>query len=124
MAIGQGELLLTPIQMANMTSIIANRGYYYTPHIIKEIANHDIDTNFTTKKYCSINKEYFNRLVISQDTGSAIKGIIRGDYFWGTGKEASVNAGHMNNLGKYYAFLAREQFLQRRFAQIFPVARE
>ena len=33
MAIGQGELLLTPIQMANITAIIANRGYYYTPHI-------------------------------------------------------------------------------------------
>lgn len=37
LAIGQGELLLTPIQMANMTAAIANRGYYYTPHIVKAI---------------------------------------------------------------------------------------
>ena len=37
MSIGQGELLLTPIQMANLTTIIANKGFYYTPHIIKSI---------------------------------------------------------------------------------------
>ena len=37
MAIGQGELGTTPLQMANMTAAIANRGYYYTPHIVKEI---------------------------------------------------------------------------------------
>ena len=35
--IGQGEVLVTPIQLANMTAAIANRGYYYTPHIIKSI---------------------------------------------------------------------------------------
>ena len=37
MSIGQGELLLTPIQMANITAIIANKGFYYTPHIIIKI---------------------------------------------------------------------------------------
>ncbi|MDC0204162.1 penicillin-binding protein 2 [Flavobacteriales bacterium] len=63
MAIGQGELLLTPIQMANMTSILANRGYYYTPHIIKEIAGSEIDSNFTLKKYCSIEKKYFEPII-------------------------------------------------------------
>ncbi len=36
-SIGQGELLISPLQMANYAAIIANRGYYYTPHIIKEI---------------------------------------------------------------------------------------
>ena len=49
MAIGQGELLLTPIQMANLAAIIANRGYYYTPHVIKKIENNEIDSNFTIK---------------------------------------------------------------------------
>ena len=34
MAIGQGELLLTPIQMANLAAIIANKGFYYTPHML------------------------------------------------------------------------------------------
>ena len=37
MAIGQGEVETTPLQMANMTAAIANRGYYYTPHIVKSI---------------------------------------------------------------------------------------
>jgi cell division protein FtsI/penicillin-binding protein 2 len=37
LAIGQGELLITPIQMANMTATIANRGYYITPHLVKAI---------------------------------------------------------------------------------------
>ena len=64
MAIGQGELLLTPIQMANMTAILANRGFYYTPHIIKEISGKDgIDTNFTKKRYCSIEKKNFDPII-------------------------------------------------------------
>jgi penicillin-binding protein 2 len=64
MAIGQGELLLTPIQMANMTAILANRGYYYTPHIIKAISGKTvIDSNFTIRKYCSINKKYFKPII-------------------------------------------------------------
>jgi penicillin-binding protein 2 len=64
MAIGQGELLLTPIQMANMSAIIANRGFYYTPHIIKEISEQEsIDTNFTKKKYCSIEQKHFTPII-------------------------------------------------------------
>ena len=64
MAIGQGELLLTPIQMANMTAIIANKGFYYTPHIIKNISSEEtIDSNYTTKKYCSIDKQHFIPIV-------------------------------------------------------------
>ena len=45
-AIGQGEILVTPIQLANMTSAIANRGFYYTPHIIKNIEGQDINEKF------------------------------------------------------------------------------
>ncbi len=41
LSIGQGEILATPMQLANMTAIIANRGYYITPHFIKSIGNHD-----------------------------------------------------------------------------------
>ncbi len=64
MAIGQGELLLTPIQMANMTAILANRGYYYTPHIIKAISGEAItDSNFTIRKYCSIDEKYFKPII-------------------------------------------------------------
>jgi len=64
MAIGQGELLLTPIQMANMTAIIANRGYYYTPHIVKRIEGVEhIDSAYTTKKYCTIEPKHFDPII-------------------------------------------------------------
>ena len=46
LSIGQDALLTTPIQMANMTAAIANRGYYYTPHIVKGIENDSIDDRF------------------------------------------------------------------------------
>ena len=45
------------------------------------------------------------RLVIAQDTGGAIKGPVRGDLFWGHGKEAADGAGAMNARGRYYLLL-------------------
>ncbi|MFD0964323.1 penicillin-binding protein 2 [Pseudofulvibacter geojedonensis] len=62
-AIGQGEILTTPIQLANMTAAIANRGYYYTPHIIKNIANDTIPKKFTSKKITTISKENFEPVI-------------------------------------------------------------
>lgn len=44
MGMGQGELLMTPMQLANIMCIIANRGYYYTPHFVKSIANNPNDS--------------------------------------------------------------------------------
>lgn len=73
MAIGQGELLLTPIQMANMTAILANKGFYYTPHIIKAISGENtIDSNFTKKRFCTIEKKYFNQVI--EGMSQVIKG--------------------------------------------------
>lgn len=48
------------------------------------------------------------RLVIAQDTGTAIKGAIRADYFWGSGKEALQMAGRMRSNGSYYILLPRD----------------
>ncbi|MCH2034857.1 MAG: penicillin-binding protein 2 [Tenacibaculum sp.] len=63
-AIGQGEILTTPIQLANATAAIANRGYYYTPHIVKRIGDSPIDNSkFTTKKNTSINSNHFPAVV-------------------------------------------------------------
>jgi penicillin-binding protein 2 len=62
-AIGQGEVLMTPIQLANMMSAVANEGYYYTPHIIKRIKDEKIDTKFTTKHVTSIDKQYFKPMI-------------------------------------------------------------
>lgn len=62
-AIGQGEVLATPIQLANMAAAIGNRGYYYTPHIIKNIEGDTIPLKFTTPKYTTIDKKHFEPVV-------------------------------------------------------------
>jgi membrane-bound lytic murein transglycosylase A len=49
----------------------------------------------------------FQRLLIAQDTGGAIKGVVRGDIFFGHGKTAARNAGHMNRTGEYYVLIPR-----------------
>ena len=50
---------------------------------------------------------HFNKLMIAQDTGTAIKGAVRGDIFFGRGKEAEFLAGNMNSKGNYYIFIPK-----------------
>lgn len=64
LGIGQGELLVTPIQLANFTAAIANRGYYYTPHIIKEIENsEDFNPDFNIKRSTTIDSVHFETVI-------------------------------------------------------------
>tara|TARA_X000000368_G_C22940832_1_gene672073 strand:- start:574 stop:1083 length:510 start_codon:yes stop_codon:yes gene_type:complete len=63
MSIGQGEILSTPIQMANLAATIANRGYYFTPHIIKEIEGDTIPAKFSKKQYTSISPTHFETVI-------------------------------------------------------------
>lgn len=63
-SIGQGEVAATPIQLANMTAAIANRGYYYPPHLIKKIGNSNtIDPKYSEKKYTTINPQHFGPVI-------------------------------------------------------------
>lgn len=62
-SIGQGEVLMTPIQLANMIATVANRGYYYTPHVIKKIEGGKIDKKFTTKHVTTIERQYFQPVI-------------------------------------------------------------
>lgn len=64
LSIGQGEMEVIPLQMANLATIIANKGYYYAPHLIKEIDQTDtIPSVFRKKNHVGINKEYFNPII-------------------------------------------------------------
>ena len=64
LSIGQDALVASPIQMANMCAAIANRGYYYTPHIVRKINHVPItDSTYTTPKYTSIDEKYFNPII-------------------------------------------------------------
>jgi penicillin-binding protein 2 len=62
-AIGQGEVEATPIQLANMAAAIGNRGYYYTPHIIKSIEGKEIEAKFKSPKYTTIDAKHFEPVV-------------------------------------------------------------
>ena len=113
MAIGQGELLLTPIQMANITAIIANRGFYYTPHIIKKIEGEaEIDVNFTTKKYSSINEKFFSPIikgmmqVTEGEEGTAKHGRIKGVEI--CGKTGTAQNPHGDDHSIYIAFAPKD----------------
>ena len=63
-AIGQGEVLTTPIQLANFTAAIANRGYFYTPHILKEVNKEQIkNPKYTEVKNTTIDKKHFSPVI-------------------------------------------------------------
>lgn len=62
-SIGQGEVTLTPLQIANLGATIANRGYYITPHIVKHIQDSDIADSLKTKHYTKVDKQNYEYIV-------------------------------------------------------------
>ena len=62
-SIGQGEVNLTPLQIANLAATIANRGYYVTPHVVKAIQNERLDTTYTKKHYTKASREAYDWVV-------------------------------------------------------------
>ena len=64
LAIGQCELGTTPLQIANMTAAIANRGFFYTPHLVKEIDGEpDIEARFKLKHYTTVDSVWYDYVV-------------------------------------------------------------
>lgn len=59
-AIGQGEILATPLQIANLGAMIANRGHFYTPHVVKERKGAALESTYTTRHESGINREHFD----------------------------------------------------------------
>ena len=60
LGIGQGEIGITPLQMANLAALISNHGFFYTPHIIKAIGKRDnLNKEFSEKHYCKVDPQYF-----------------------------------------------------------------
>ena len=74
LGIGQDAILMTPIQMANLATLISNRGYYKTPHIVKAIdkSNKNINPHFSEKIYSNIDSIYFEYVIYGMET--AIEG--------------------------------------------------
>ncbi|NOY38535.1 MAG: penicillin-binding protein 2 [Chlorobi bacterium] len=83
LAIGQGELGFTPLQMANLSAIIANRGWYRTPHVIREIEGDGFpDETFNIQHHIKIDSTYFETVVKGMDL------VVNGEP--GTGSTARI----------------------------------
>lgn len=82
-SIGQGEVGVTPLQLANFIATIANRGYYIVPHIIREIqdSTHLIDPLFKQRQYTKIDTSHYAHIV---------EGMYRAVNVGGTGVRAQV----------------------------------
>ncbi len=61
-AIGQGEVTATPLQIANLGATIANRGYFVTPHVVKEIEGEPMDSVFSEKRYTKVDKSHYDEV--------------------------------------------------------------
>ena len=58
-AIGQGEIMATPLQIANLCATIANRGWFITPHVVKQIQDTVIDPKYTERRYPTIDAHWY-----------------------------------------------------------------
>lgn len=63
LSIGQGELGITPLQMANYASILANRGYFFNPHVVKKIGDSDPDSKFSVPNLIKIDTAYYRDVI-------------------------------------------------------------
>ena len=82
-SIGQGEVTLTPLQIANLGATIANRGFFYTPHVVKAIQGEEMDATYTTKRYTKASKEAYELVVQGMRravTGGTCRRANRSDY--------------------------------------------
>jgi penicillin-binding protein 2 len=84
LSIGQGEIGCTALHLANLCATLANRGYYYTPHIIKDSENVKIDDRFKERNYTMVDTTHFHKVI-----GGMYRAVNSG---YGSGGTASVAA--------------------------------
>ncbi len=113
LSIGQGEITVTPIQLANMVATIANRGYYITPHLVKSIQ----DTNRVyrelkyDKKETGINPEYYSIVIEGMQAvleETRLSQSIRIDSVIICGKTGTVQNPHGADHSAFVAFAPRD----------------
>ena len=112
-SIGEGEMLVVPIQMANLAAIIANRGYYYTPHLIKSIGADSVKREaFTVKHETEVDAKYFDPVieamykVVNEDGGTARR--ARMDSIVVCGKTGTVQNEPWPDHSVFIAFAPRD----------------
>ena len=79
LSIGQGELGCTPLQMANLAATVANRGYYYIPHIVRGVEGCDsLDRRFYERQYTKVDRKHFDVIVEGMWRGVNVDGTCQG----------------------------------------------
>jgi penicillin-binding protein 2 len=111
LGIGQGELLATPLQLANIEATIANHGYYYKPHLIKAIGDKQvIRKEYTLRNYVGIDSQYFEPVINGMqsvvDFGTAKASKIPGIIMCGKTGTAQVKNHGDNSV--FVAFAPRD----------------
>lgn len=114
LAIGQGEILVTPLQLANMAATVANHGYYITPHVVKAIQ----DTNRVflelpyEKKVTDINPEYYETIIEGMqaviDETRTMRATVHQDNIVICGKTGTVQNPHGADNSVFVAFAPRQ----------------
>ena len=114
LSIGQGEVEVIPLQMANLAAIIANRGYFYTPHFLKQIDKTDtIPVIFTVKNEVGIREKYFNPVidgmygVVNEPGGTARRALIN-DSIIVCGKTGTAQNPHGADHSVFIAFAPKD----------------
>jgi penicillin-binding protein 2 len=114
LSIGQGELGVIPLQMANLSATIANRGHYYVPHFIKKIDKTDkIPAKFTQKHKIDIHEKHINTVidgmygVVYEPGGTARRARIHEDIIV-CGKTGTAQNPHGEDHSVFIAFAPRE----------------
>lgn len=111
LAIGQSEVEATPLQLANIEATIANRGFYYKPHLIKAIGGKQvIKQEYLKKNYVDVDARYFEQVIKGMESvveygtavGSKIPGIIM------CGKTGTVQNSHGKDHSVFVAFAPRD----------------
>ena len=113
LAIGQGEISTTPLQMANIMAIIANRGYYLKPHLVKGIgSNKYVDPKYKEKHYVDIDAKHFELVIdgmqdaVNTSTGTATESRLRNIIM--AGKTGTVQNSRGKNHSVFIGFAPRD----------------
>jgi len=96
-SIGQGEVNLTPLQIANLGATIANRGYYYAPHVVRKVEGEPLDTAYTRKRQTMASRKSYDYVVAGMRAsvlGGTCKALNRGDIIICGKTGTAQNRGH------------------------------
>lgn len=111
LSIGQGELGCTPLQLANLAAIVANRGYYYLPHIVKRIEGQDsLDRRFYERHYTMVDTKHFEPIVDGMWQGVNVGGTSMGARLPGLdvcGKTGTAQNPHGRDHSTFLSFAPR-----------------